>query len=40
MNAESDQGANLNRTISNTDYDPIGGCVPHKSFLCQIRSLS
>ena len=38
--AESDQGANLNRTISNTDYDPIGGCVPHKSFLCQIRALT
>lgn len=34
--AESDTGANLNRTIGNADYDPIGGCVPHKSYLCQL----
>ncbi len=35
--AEADDGANLNRAIGNDDYDPIGGCVPHKSYLCEIR---
>ncbi|MEX2481053.1 MAG: molybdopterin-dependent oxidoreductase [Gammaproteobacteria bacterium] len=34
--AESEQGANLNRLIGNADADPIGGCVPHKSYLCEI----
>ena len=37
--AESDNGANLNRTIGNLDYDPIGGCVPHRSYLCEVSSL-
>jgi len=37
--AENDGGANLNRTIGNADYDPIGGCVPHKSYLCDIKPL-
>lgn len=34
--ALSDQGANLNRTIGRTGIDPIGGCEPHKSYLCEI----
>ncbi len=37
--AENDAGANLNRTIANTDADPVGGCVPHKSYLCEVRAL-
>ena len=37
LDAESDSGANLNRVIGNQDYDPIGGCVPHKSYLCEVR---
>ncbi len=36
FDAESNDGANLNRTIGNDAYDPIGGCVPHKSYLCEI----
>jgi len=35
--AEGDGGANLNRLIASTDVDPIGGCVPHKSYLCEVR---
>ena len=34
--ALADHGANHNRTIGNEDADPIGGCVPHKSYLCEI----
>jgi len=34
--AKSNRGANLNRTIGNADSDPVGGCVPHKSYLCDI----
>lgn len=37
--AESDDGANLNRAIGNDDVDPIGGSVPHRSYLCQIQRL-
>ena len=37
--AEADEGANLNRVIGNEDYDPIGGCVPHRSYLCEIRKI-
>ncbi|MGR8922046.1 MAG: molybdopterin dinucleotide binding domain-containing protein, partial [Gammaproteobacteria bacterium] len=38
--ALADDGANLNRTISNADVDPIGGCVPQKSFLCEIAPVT
>lgn len=38
--AESDEGANLNRMIGNENPDPIGGCVAHKSYLCQVARLS
>ena len=37
--AENDTGANLNRMIGNADYDPVGGCVPHRSYLCEIAPL-
>ena len=37
--AEDNSGANLNRMIGNDEYDPVGGCVPHKSYLCQIARL-
>jgi anaerobic selenocysteine-containing dehydrogenase len=36
--AFSADGANLNLIISNTAIDPISGSVPHRSYLCQIRS--
>jgi anaerobic selenocysteine-containing dehydrogenase len=35
--AFSSEGANLNLIISNEIIDPIGGSVPHRSYLCQIR---
>ncbi len=35
--AFSAEGANLNLIISNAAIDPIGGSVPHRSYLCQIR---
>ena len=35
--AFSSEGANLNLIISNEAVDPIGGSVPHRSYLCQIR---
>ncbi|MEQ8663104.1 MAG: molybdopterin-dependent oxidoreductase [Gammaproteobacteria bacterium] len=34
--ADDDRGANLNRLIDTADTDPIGGCEPHKSYLCQV----
>ncbi|MEM7540688.1 MAG: molybdopterin-dependent oxidoreductase [Pseudomonadota bacterium] len=34
---ENDEGANYNRIIGNDIYDPVGGCVPHKSYLCEIK---
>ena len=30
-------GANLNLIIGNAAIDPIGGSVPHRAYLCQIR---
>ncbi|MBI4633538.1 MAG: molybdopterin-dependent oxidoreductase [Deltaproteobacteria bacterium] len=33
----SEQGANVNMVVSNELHDPITGCVPHKSYLCNIR---
>ncbi|MEQ8232109.1 MAG: molybdopterin-dependent oxidoreductase [Gammaproteobacteria bacterium] len=30
-------GANLNYAIGNAAADPIGGCVPHKSYVCELR---
>jgi anaerobic selenocysteine-containing dehydrogenase len=33
----SADGANLNLIIGNAAIDPIGGSVPHRSYLCQIR---
>jgi anaerobic selenocysteine-containing dehydrogenase len=33
----SADGANLNLIISNAAIDPIGGSVPHRSYLCQVR---
>ncbi len=35
--AFSANGANFNLIISNTAIDPIGGSVPHRSYVCQIR---
>lgn len=35
--AFSAEGANLNLIIGNAAIDPIGGSVPHRSYLCQIR---
>jgi anaerobic selenocysteine-containing dehydrogenase len=35
--AFSPDGANLNLIIGNAATDPIGGSVPHRSYLCQIR---
>ena len=34
--AASDAGANYNRMISNAVADPIGGCTPNKSYLCEV----
>jgi anaerobic selenocysteine-containing dehydrogenase len=33
-------GANLNAAIGNDAVDPIGGSVPHKSYLCQVERLA
>jgi anaerobic selenocysteine-containing dehydrogenase len=33
----SAEGANFNLIISNAAIDPVGGSVPHRSYLCQIR---
>lgn len=38
--AASDVGANLNRLIASGAVDPIGGCEPHKSYLCQVTRVS
>jgi anaerobic selenocysteine-containing dehydrogenase len=35
--AMQDHGANLNRAIGNEQSDPVGGCVAHKSYLCNIE---
>jgi anaerobic selenocysteine-containing dehydrogenase len=35
--AFSSEGANLNLIIGNAAIDPIGGSVPHRSYLCEIR---
>ena len=32
----SADGANLNLIISNAAIDPVGGSVPHRSYVCQI----
>ncbi|MGR8950585.1 MAG: molybdopterin-containing oxidoreductase family protein, partial [Gammaproteobacteria bacterium] len=32
----SDSGANYNRMIGNDKADPVGGCTPNKSYLCEI----
>jgi len=32
----SELGANLNLAIGNAAVDPVGGSVPHRSYLCQI----
>ncbi len=36
----SAEGANLNLIISNAAIDPVGGSVPHRSYLCQIRPVA
>ena len=33
----ADSGANYNRLIGNDEADPVGGCTPNKSYLCQIN---
>jgi hypothetical protein len=33
-------GADLNLIISDAAIDPIGGSVPHRSYLCQIRPVA
>jgi anaerobic selenocysteine-containing dehydrogenase len=33
----SSDGANLNLIISSEAVDPVGGSVPHRAYLCQIR---
>lgn len=33
----ADSGANYNRMIGNEEADPVGGCTPNKSYLCQIN---
>ena len=38
-NIETEESANYNAIIGNEDADPIGGCVPHKSYLCEIEKL-
>ncbi len=35
----SDAGANVNLLVANDLHDPITGCVPHKSNLCNIRKV-
>jgi anaerobic selenocysteine-containing dehydrogenase len=35
----SSEGANLNLVIGNEAIDPISGSVPHRAYLCQIRSV-
>ena len=37
--AHSDDGANVNRLMNDDEVDPIGGCEPLKSYLCQIARL-
>jgi anaerobic selenocysteine-containing dehydrogenase len=32
-------GANVNMLVPNELHDPITGCVPHKSYLCNIRKI-
>jgi anaerobic selenocysteine-containing dehydrogenase len=36
----SETGANVNLLVSNELRDPITGCVPHKSYLCNIRKIA
>ena len=36
----SDEGANYNRMIANDAADPVGGCTPNKSYLCEISLIS
>ncbi len=36
----SETGANVNMVVSNELHDPITGCVPHKSYLCNVRKVS
>jgi anaerobic selenocysteine-containing dehydrogenase len=36
--AFSDDGANLNLIIGNDAIDPISGSVPHRAYLCEVRS--
>ena len=38
--AEDDAGANLNRTIGSAGVDPMGGCEPHKSYLCEVMPIA
>ncbi len=38
--ANSDAGANVNRVIGDDAVDPVGGCVPLKSYMCQIAGVS
>ena len=35
----SEAGANLNLAIGNAAVDPVGGSVPHRSYLCQITPI-
>lgn len=38
--AFSDLGANVNLLVSNELHDPITGCVPHKSYICNISKIT
>jgi anaerobic selenocysteine-containing dehydrogenase len=35
----SEQGANFNRIISNEWIDPVGGSVPQRAYLCQVKPI-
>lgn len=38
--AEGEQGSNLNLAISNDEFDPMSGSVPHKAYLCNVAPLA
>ena len=38
--ATSDDGANLNQAIGNHVFDPIGGAVPHKAYMCEVKRVA
>ncbi len=32
-------GANLNLVVRHEPSDPVGGCVPHRAYLCEVAPL-